>query len=175
MSNINTIIIGAGAAGLAVGACLQQAGISNVILEQSDRIGATWRKHYDRLHLHTDKNNSALPFMPMPSEYPRYASRDQVVTYLESYANKYDLDIRFNQRVVSARSVNNQWEVQTQDPVHSVPNLVVACGYARQPLMPSWQGLESFPGKVMHSSAYKNGSAFNKEEGSRCRVRQFGR
>jgi cation diffusion facilitator CzcD-associated flavoprotein CzcO len=68
MSGTNTIIIGAGAAGLAVSACLQQAGISNIILEQSAHAGTTWRKHYDRLHLHTDKKNSELPFAPMPRD-----------------------------------------------------------------------------------------------------------
>jgi len=160
MSGVNTIIIGAGAAGLAVGTCLKQAGISNIILERSNQVGATWRKHYDRLHLHTDRNHSGLPFLPMPRNYPRYPSRDQVVTYLESYASRFGLDIQFAQDVQSAKYVNGQWQVQTQDALHSAPNLVTACGYARQPLIPDWQGLESFPGKVMHSSEYKNGSEF---------------
>jgi len=160
MANINTIIIGAGAAGLAVSACLKQAGISSIILEQSKQVGATWRKHYDRLHLHTDKKNSELPFAPMPKEYPRYPSRDQVVEYLEDYAKRFELDIRFDQQVMSARRENGQWQVQTQDTLHSSPNLVVASGYARQPLIPEWQGKESFPGKLIHSSEYKNGSEF---------------
>src|SRR5215813_2070281 len=101
MTSTNAIIIGAGAAGLAVGACLKQAGIPNLILEQSDQVAATWRRHYDRLHLHTDKNNSTLPFAPFPKDYPRYPSRDQVVQYLEAYAQRFDLDIRFKQRVIS--------------------------------------------------------------------------
>jgi len=160
MENTNTIIIGAGGAGLATGASLQKAGISNIILEQGDSVGTIWRKHYDRLHLHTDKRNSCLPFMPMPAEYPRYPSRDQVVTYLESYAEKFDLDIRFKQQVTSARRENEQWIVQTQDTVLSAPNLVIACGYSRHPFRPEWKGVESFPGKILHSSEYKNGSGF---------------
>ena len=76
MADTNTIIIGAGAAGLSVSACLRQLGISNIILEQSDKVGATWRRHYDRLHLHTDKKNSELPFAYFPKDYPRYPSRD---------------------------------------------------------------------------------------------------
>jgi len=160
MPENRTIIIGAGAAGLAVGACLKQAGIPNLILEQSDQVGATWRKHYDRLHLHTDKKNSELPFAPYPRDYPRYPSRDQVVKYLEDYAKRFDLNIRFNQEVKSARREDSQWLVQTQDTLHTSPNLVVATGYTRQPLRPAWPGLESFPGIVMHSSEYKNGSPF---------------
>ncbi len=171
MTNNHTIIIGAGAAGLAVSACLKQAGLPNLILEQSDQVGATWRKHYDRLHLHTDKKNSALPFAPFPNDYPRYPSRDQVVGYLEEYAKRFDLDIHFNQHVQSARRENGQWLVQTQDTLHSTRNLVIATGYTRQPLMPAWSGLESFPGTVLHSSEYKNGAAF---KGQKVLVVGFG-
>lgn len=157
---INTIIIGAGPAGLAVGACLKQAGIQHIILEQSNMVGSVWRLHYDRLHLHTDKNNSALPFMPLPKEYPRYASRDQLVAYLEAYAKKFELDIRFNQEVKSAGQDNHHWHVETQDNQYFATNLVVAAGYARKPFMPDWKGKNSFKGKIIHSSEYKNGSEF---------------
>jgi cation diffusion facilitator CzcD-associated flavoprotein CzcO len=83
------------------------------------------------------------------------------VTYLENYAKRFDLDIRFDQRVLSARRNDGQWKVQTQDVLHTSPNLVVACGYARQPLTPAWKGMETFRGKMIHSSEYKNGSEFN--------------
>ncbi len=161
MADTNTIIIGAGAAGLSVSAYLKQLGISNIILEQSVKVGAQWRKHYDRLHLHTDKKNSELPFASFPKDYPRYPSRDQVVTYLEGYAKQFELDIHFNQQVISARRENGQWHVQTQDMLHSSPNLVVASGYARRPLSPAFPGMDTFKGKIIHSSGYKNGSEFN--------------
>jgi cation diffusion facilitator CzcD-associated flavoprotein CzcO len=167
----NTIIIGAGPAGLAVGACLKRAGIPHLILEQSDRVGASWRRHYDRLHLHTDKKNSELPFVPYPANYPRYPSRDQVVKYLEDYASQFALDIRFNQRVQSVHRDNDTWLVQTQDTLHASPNLVVAAGNVRQPLLPAWHGLDSFHGKVMHSSEYTNGATF---KGQRVLVVGFG-
>jgi cation diffusion facilitator CzcD-associated flavoprotein CzcO len=96
----------------------------------------------------------------MPASYPRYPARDQVVSYLEGYAKQFELDIRFNQQVKSARGENGQWLVQTQDTLHTAPTLVIACGYARQPLMPEWPGLDSFPGKITHSSEYKNGAEF---------------
>ena len=156
----NTIIIGAGPAGLAVGACLKQAGIQSILLEQSDRVGSAWRKHYDRLHLHTDKRNSELPFASFPKDYPRYPSRDQLISYLESYAKKFELDIRFVQKVTAARRENNHWEVQTQDTRYLTFNLVVAAGNAREPFLPQWAGMDAFKGKVIHSSEYKNGMPF---------------
>src|ERR1044072_6761989 len=93
-THTNTIIIGAGPAGLAVGACLKQGNIPSIILEKSDKVAPAWHRHYDRLHLHTDKKNSELPFLSYPRDCPRYPSRSQVVDYLETYAQKFQLDIR---------------------------------------------------------------------------------
>ncbi|HZB95611.1 MAG TPA: NAD(P)-binding domain-containing protein, partial [Herpetosiphonaceae bacterium] len=73
------IIVGAGPAGLAVAACLRRAHIPFVVLERGDRIAMVWRRHYDRLHLHTAKAFSGLPYFPFPRHYPRYPSRLQVI------------------------------------------------------------------------------------------------
>lgn len=156
----HTIVIGAGPAGLAVGACLKQVDISCIILEQNNKVASAWHHHYDRLHLHTDKKNSELPFLPYPKDYPRYPSRSQLIDYLESYAEKFQLDIRFGQRVVVARYISNQWEVQTQDTLYRASNLVIATGYNREPVIPSWPHQDSFRGPVIHSSQYKNGEPF---------------
>jgi cation diffusion facilitator CzcD-associated flavoprotein CzcO len=110
-----TIVIGAGPAGLSVAACLKQANVPCLILEQSDRVGSVWHRHYDRLQLHTDKWNSQLPFFPYPPTYPIYPSRTQVIKYLESYAEKFELDIRFRQHVISAYSEEELWVVNTRD------------------------------------------------------------
>ena len=156
----DTIIIGAGPAGLAVGACLKQANIPFIILEKSDNVAPAWHRHYDRLHLHTDKKNSELPFLSYPKNYPRYPSRSQVVDYLATYAQKFQLDIRFQQEVVSARYENAHWEVQTQDTLYHVTNLVIAAGYNQEPFLPTWPGQDLFKGTILHSSEYKNGELF---------------
>src|SRR5215212_2269652 len=122
------IVIGAGPAGLAIGACLRRANISCLLLEQNDKVASSWRRHYDRLHLHTDKRNSALPFVPFPRHYPRYPARSQVIDYLESYAAEFQLDIRFGQHVVSAQKQDDKWQVQTQDTLYQASNLVIAAG-----------------------------------------------
>lgn len=69
-------IIGAGPAGLAVGACLRRAGLNFIILEKNGEIGSSWRRHYERLHLHTIKQLSSLPYLPFPKVYPRYVPRN---------------------------------------------------------------------------------------------------
>lgn len=166
-----TIVIGAGPAGLAVGACLKQANIPCLILEQSDRVGSVWHRHYDRLHLHTDKKNSQLPLFPYPITYPRYPSRTQVINYLESYAEKFHLDIRFKQQVISARYEDELWIVHSREHFYQAQNLVIAAGYNREPYYPIWPAQEAFKGLVMHSSEYRNGELFR---GKRVLVVGFG-
>jgi indole-3-pyruvate monooxygenase len=63
-------VIGAGPAGLAMGACLRKAGLDFIILEKASAVGSSWRRHYARLHLHTVKRYSSLPFVPFPKDYP---------------------------------------------------------------------------------------------------------
>ena len=62
----------------------------------------------------------------MPRVFPRYPSRDQVVEYLENYAKQFELDIRFDEQVTSAKRIDGQWQVQTESTLRSTPNLVVA-------------------------------------------------
>lgn len=160
----DTVIIGAGAAGLAVGACLQRLGVPFIILEQATQVGAVWRKHYDRLHLHTERRNSQLPFLPISRQLPRYISRDQLVTYLEQYAAHFQLQPHFGQRVMAVQHQFGQWETRTQERCYRSNHVVIATGYTRQPYLPHWAGQEQFPGDILHTSAYQNGKPYQNKE-----------
>ena len=91
-----TLVIGA--AGLATAAELHRRGREFEILEAEDVVAASWRRHYERLHLHTPKGFSALPRPPMPTSWPRYPARDQVVEYLELYQKHFALSARTSLR-----------------------------------------------------------------------------
>jgi cation diffusion facilitator CzcD-associated flavoprotein CzcO len=160
ITDVPVIIVGAGPAGLAVGACLKRSGVRSILLERGENVGSTWRRHYDRLHLHTARQHSALPFIPFPPETPRYASRQQVVDYLENYATRTALDIRFGQEVASAKRAAGRWRVTTKDSTYESSYLVVAAGNIREPNLPTYPGQDDFAGEVIHSSQYRNGSAF---------------
>ena len=51
-------VIGGGPGGLAAAAALREQGVRAVVLEKSESVGASWRRHYDRLHLHTTRRLS---------------------------------------------------------------------------------------------------------------------
>lgn len=158
--SVPVVIVGAGPAGLAVGACLKRLSIPFVLLEQAAAIGSSWRGHYDRLHLHTDKSHSSLPFLPFPKEYPRYPSRQQVVDYLERYARFLNLTPRLHQKVLSARREDGAWVVDTKQTRFRAQALVVTAGVNSEPNVPVWPGQESYQGLIVHSASYKNGAQF---------------
>jgi indole-3-pyruvate monooxygenase len=165
------IIIGAGPAGLAVGACLSRARVPFTVLEREESVAASWRHHYDRLHLHTSKGTSALPMLPFPRNYPTYPSRDQVLEYLVSYARTFGVEPHFNEEVLSARPDEGGWEVRTHGATYRAPHLVVATGLNREPVVPRWPGDELYRGTLLHSAEYQSGDRFR---GKRVLVVGFG-
>lgn len=168
----DTIVIGAGPAGLAVGAVLRRANIPFVMLERAERVGESWQRHYDRLHLHTPKSHSALPYRPYPRTYPRYPSRQQVVEYLGDYARAFKLEPELRREVQRCtRGADGMWDVATNAGDYRARRVVVATGYNRVPNVPRWPGQDTFPGQIIHSRDYTNGEAFR---GSRVLVVGFG-
>jgi indole-3-pyruvate monooxygenase len=155
----SVIILGAGPSGLAAAACLREKGVPFIVLERAGAVGSTWRNHYERLHLHTIKQFSALPGLPWPSTVPMYPSREEVVAYLERYAARFQIAPRFGCEVKSARHDGSRWIVRAGEEELRAPALIVATGYNRVPKQPTWPGQDRFRGSILHSSAYKNGAS----------------
>ncbi len=143
---------------------LAHRGQPATVLEASEYVGFAWRNHYDRLHLHTVKEHSALPHLPYPAHYPTYVSRLQLVEYMEQYAKQFGIKPHFNQpaRHIS-RGTDGLWYVQTPTETFRAEKLVVATGYNRVPNQPDLPGLRDFRGILWHSYEYRNGAAFRDE------------
>ncbi|MEO8810929.1 MAG: NAD(P)/FAD-dependent oxidoreductase [Rhodanobacter sp.] len=171
MTNPDAVIVGAGPAGLACAASLSQRGLKSVILEKADTVGSVWRGHYERLHLHTDRGHSALPGLPMPRSYPRYPSRVQVVAYLESYAERFNLHPVFDSKVERVRREGSLWHVDAATGRRSARAVVIATGWADFPHAPCWPGQDDYRGQIVHSSVYRNPAPF---AGKRVLVVGFG-
>jgi putative flavoprotein involved in K+ transport len=154
------VVVGAGPAGLASAAELERAGISTVVLERADEIGASWRGRYDRLRL-----NSSRPFSKLPgSRYARgtgmFPTRDEVVTYLESYAKRNGLDVRLGTRVERIDRDDDGWIVRTSSGDLAATDVIMASGYAHTPYIPDWPGRERHSGRLLHAAEYRNPDPF---------------
>jgi Pyridine nucleotide-disulphide oxidoreductase len=156
----DVVVIGAGPAGLAVGACLRKAGRSFIIFEKADHVGSSWRRHYERLHLHTVKRYSSLPFAPFPGDYPRYVPKALMIEYLDAYAKNFELRPRFGETVRSVRRADSGWSVATAASAVRAPFVVVATGYNAEPASGPDPKLAGFTGKVVHSADYRDAGPF---------------
>ena len=156
------LILGAGPAGLATAGCLIAQGLRPAIIEKSGDIAAAWRGHYDRLHLHTVKQYSALPGLAFPKEYPRYVPRDKVVEYLASYAAHFGIVPYLSSEATSlSRAADGRWQTTTRTGRRFLStSVVVATGANNQPSTPVFAGRDDYCGQVTHSRSYRNPAPF---------------
>ncbi|MFI6278709.1 flavin-containing monooxygenase [Streptomyces sp. NPDC050988] len=152
-------VIGGGPGGLAAAHALRAQGVRAVVLEKSERVGASWRRHYDRLHLHTTRRLSGLPGLPMPRSFGRWVSRDNVVRYLEKYAEYHELEIVTGVEVsrVEPSADGSGWLLHATGGRELTGSaVVVATGYNHTPHVPDWPGRDAFKGELLHASEYRN-------------------
>ena len=159
--NTDTLIIGAGPAGLAVAGRMRKLGLPFELLEASDKIASTWHAHYDRLCLHTVKQLSHLPHLPFPDDYPLYVPRLDLIRYFERYAAQFDINPRFGLRVRSVKKDDGAWRVDTDfGDSFRAENVILATGVNRVPYRPTWPGEADYQGDIIHSRAYRNATPF---------------
>jgi len=160
MVHTNTLIVGASISGLATAACLQKKGIEYTIIEKETQVATPWRNHYERLHLHTNKGLSNLPYKKFDKTIPRYPSREQVIEYLEDYQRTFDIHPVFNNQAESIKRESDYWITETNNERFRSKYLVLATGPYGKPKTFSLQGIETFPGRLLHSCRYKTGREF---------------
>jgi putative flavoprotein involved in K+ transport len=154
----DTIVIGAGQAGLVTGYHLQRAGRSFVILDGDARVGDTWRRRYDSLRLFTPAYGCSLDGFPFPSKDSTCPTKDEFADYLEAYAARFRLPVRLGVRVDGVTREGDRYVVTAGERTFEASNVVVASGAHREPRMPVF-AKDLDPSIVqLHSSAYRNPS-----------------
>lgn len=156
-------VIGGGPGGLAAAYALRARGVRAVVLEKADHVGASWRRHYDRLHLHTTRRLSALPGLAIPRRFGRWVSRENVVRYLERYAEHHELEIVTGVEVFRVeRSADGEgWLLHASGGRELTGSaVVVATGFNHTPRVPGWPGLDGYGGEFLHASAYRDARPF---------------
>src|SRR5437588_11317467 len=158
------LIVGAGAAGLAAAAMVQRRGLSVLVLERKDVVGSSWRERYDSLLLNTPRITSTLAGYRMPRRYGRWPTRDNVIEYLEDYARRETISLRFGVEVERADREDERWLLATSVGELRARSLVVATGHDTHRVIPDWPGREEFPGKLLHSADYRHPDRFKGRE-----------
>lgn len=154
--HVDTIVIGGGQAGLAAGYHLNKAGLSFTILETNERIGDSWRNRWDSLRLFTPATFCRLPGAPFPGRRNRFPTKDEMGDYLESYAARFDMDVRPGTRVERLSKVGDGFLVETDERTYVADNVIVATGAHRVAKVPAL-AKQLHPGIVqLHSSEYRN-------------------
>jgi putative flavoprotein involved in K+ transport len=154
-------VLGAGAAGLGVAAQLKARGVDCVVIERGPGVATSWRGRYDRLRLHTIRSLSGLPGFPIPRAYGRWVRRDDLVRYLQAYAERFGLDVRTGTTVAGVKPGADGWTMRLADGSElSTRTLIVATGYLHTPVVPLWPGLPAWTGTLTHSAQYRNAEPF---------------
>ena len=126
VERVETIVIGGGQAGLAVGHHLAAHDVDFVILDAERRTGDVWRRRWDSLRLFTPAAFSGLPGLVFPAPPSHLPDKDEVADYLERYVERFDLPVRHDTRVESLGWDGERYVAHTGDTRFEADNVVVA-------------------------------------------------
>jgi len=152
----DTLVIGAGQAGLAAGYVLKQAGLTFTLLDATATPTGSWPHYYESLRLFSPARFSSLPGYPFPGDPYRYPCRDEVSAYLQAYAEHFSLPILFHQEVDQVKQVGSHFQVMAATGTsYQARTVIAATGPFRQPHLPVFPGQEHFQGQILHAAAYR--------------------
>lgn len=155
------LIIGAGQAGLGLGAALRLLGVPTLLVDRHPRVGDQWRSRYKSLTLHDPVWYDHMPFLPFPDHWPVFTPKDKMGDWLELYAGAMELDVWTETECVSAShdSASGRWDVtlrcRGEEVLLHAAHVVMAVGNAGFPRVPEFAGADLFKGPQLHSSMHK--------------------
>jgi putative flavoprotein involved in K+ transport len=130
-------VVGAGQAGLAIGHLLARGRRRFALLDRASGIAAAWRERWDSLTLFTPRRYSALPGLPFPGDPNGYPTRDEVIAYLERYANTFELPVELNAEVEELyRDDEGRFALKLDGRTITADQVVVATGPCQAPYVP---------------------------------------
>jgi putative flavoprotein involved in K+ transport len=148
------VIVGAGPAGLAAAWAIGRTGLDPLVVDQADSVAASWRGRHDHLRLNTHRMFSHQPGGRIPRRYGPFPARDDYVAYLQNYAA--GIRVRLGTRVHRVDRADAGWELRLAGGSVTAAHVVIATGPDAEPVMPSWPGMATFGGVVIHAGQFRN-------------------
>jgi putative flavoprotein involved in K+ transport len=154
----DVVVIGAGQAGLAIGHFLARAGRRFLIVDGADSIAAAWRTRWDSLVLFTPRRYDSLPGLAFPGDPDAYPTRDEVIAYLEQYADTFNLPVELESPVRSLAEDGGSFVVALEDRQIEADQVVVATGPFQAPRVPALADELASDLFQTHSTGYRRPS-----------------
>lgn len=157
---IETIIIGAGQAGLATSYYLKQKNREHLVLEQATKSANAWRNHrWDSFCLNSPNWYFRLPGMEYQGDAPEgFMPRDEIVACFDQYIDRYHLPISYQTQVIAVEPIAKRkgYLVSTIETRFEARNVVIATGLFQAPRLPSKSA--NLPAHItqLHTSQYRN-------------------
>jgi len=153
---IQTIVVGGGQAGLAVGFHLSRQQLPFVIFDASQRIGDAWRSRWDSLRLFSPAGYDGLVGMPFPADRHTFITKDDMADYLETYAAHFKLPVRAGVRVDRLWREGDRLRLRAGSRTYESDNVIVAMANYQQPRMPAFADQLAHDITQLHASRYRN-------------------
>lgn len=169
MNVVNICIIGAGSSGIAVAKALTEYALPFDCFEKSSDLGGMWRYNnsnglssaYASLHIDTSRKNLGYSDFPVPESLPDFLSHQQVLAYLEAYADHFDVykRVKFNTTVEAVSDSTGTWSLRLEGrETRFYDYVIVATGHLWDPRWPCFPG--TFAGSQIHSHSYRTAAPF---------------
>lgn len=160
MEEFDTVVVGAGQAGIAMSEHLGKLGIEHVVLERN-RIAERWRsERWDSLVANGPAWHDRFPNMTFACDKDAFPGKESVAAYFEAYARMIDAPIRTGVEVLSATQLEGRagFRIKTSEGEIEARNIVAATGPFQRPAIPPIvPDLANV--SQMHSTAYRNPQA----------------
>jgi putative flavoprotein involved in K+ transport len=165
MQNFDVVVIGAGQAGLAMAYYLKESGLKYTLVESNDWLGGSWHNHYSSLRLLSPAKYASLPGLPFPGDPESYPNRDEVIAYMDTYAQFIDPPVITNatlEQLKKDHDRHNEYLVKlSSGTVLRAQQVIVASGAYTIPVVPEISKAGHFTGTILHSADYKEPNPFS--------------
>ncbi len=158
-------IVGGGPAGLTQARVLGELGISYTLFERNADFGGLWNRDdpespiYDSAHLISSRTMTGFDAYPMPDSWADYPSGAHILEYIRNFGRDHGIaaHTRFGETVTSATPDDNGWSIETSKGAREHYRwLIAANGSNWQPIIPNWDGMDGFAGRIRHGAHFKN-------------------
>ena len=157
MTTIDTVVIGAGHAGLSVSRLLTRAGRDHVVLDRG-RIAERWRtERWDSLHLLTPRWMTRLPgWRYSGPDQEGFMSAGELVGHLEQYALAGEAPVSLGEEVQRVSLHRGGYRVDTARGSWRARHVVVATGATGRPNVPDTLERLDPDVRLLTTSQYRN-------------------